>query len=310
MRSGVTRRGMSRRIRSQLALPGLADQVLAKAAVRLGRHQHEAGVLIDLAGGDQNALGPQRDLAIAAGLRERDAFADQPLAEPLSAPGRIDQQQAQLGDVVAVPDQKYRADLDAVDVRRSSSARARRRTRSGISPRSRRPAPRTRSRSRIRWRRTRRGSAPPSPCRRAGGRAGWRAAARAGRAEQPFDRGHRRRSAGRCRRHAAPPAWRRHRPAILRSSLAKAWRPFAVRREPVLPAVRRQRLAGDQSVFVEFLDDAAEVAGIEAEFDPDLLGGQRLPGARARTAPAPRSARTGFSAVAGRARRACGYRSG
>src|SRR3981081_3659119 len=98
------------------ALPGLADQVLAETAVRLGGHQHETGILINLARGEQNALGPQRDLAIAAGLRKRDAFADQPFAQSLSASGRIDQQQTQFGDIVGMPDQKYRADLDAVDI--------------------------------------------------------------------------------------------------------------------------------------------------------------------------------------------------
>ena len=59
---------------------------------------------------------PQRNLAIAACPGECDALADQPLAEPLSAPGRVDQQQPQLCDLVAVPDQKYRADLHAIDL--------------------------------------------------------------------------------------------------------------------------------------------------------------------------------------------------
>ena len=64
--------------KSKLQLPGLADQALAETAVRLGGHQHESGVLIDPARGDQDALGPQRDLAIAACAREGDAFGDQP----------------------------------------------------------------------------------------------------------------------------------------------------------------------------------------------------------------------------------------
>src|SRR5688500_12213744 len=98
----------------EIALPGLADQALSKTAMRFGRHQLEDGVLVDATRGDQNALRPQRDLAIAAGFCEGDAFADQFLAEPLSAPGRFDQQQPQLGDIVAVLDQKYRADRDAI----------------------------------------------------------------------------------------------------------------------------------------------------------------------------------------------------
>ena len=76
----------------------------------LARHRHEPGILIDLACGDQDALRPQRDPAIAAGLRERDAFGDEASPEPMSAPGRIDQQQTQFGDVVRVPHQKDRAD--------------------------------------------------------------------------------------------------------------------------------------------------------------------------------------------------------
>ena len=76
--------------KSQLPFPGLADQALPKTAVRLGGDQDESGILVDLAGGDQDALGPQRDFAIAAGLREGDGFGDQPPAESLSAPGRID----------------------------------------------------------------------------------------------------------------------------------------------------------------------------------------------------------------------------
>src|SRR6202040_3810465 len=110
------RPGMTSR-NSQLALPGLADQALPKAAVRLAGHEFKSGVLVDPARGDQDALGPQRDLAIAAGPREGDAFGHQPPAETLSTSGRIDQQQPQFCDVIGMPDQKYRADRGAVDVR-------------------------------------------------------------------------------------------------------------------------------------------------------------------------------------------------
>ena len=53
--------------------------------------------------------------------------------------------------------------------------------------------------------------------------------------------------------------------------------PLGRQAEPVLPSIRFQRLAGDQSVFVKVLDDPAEVAGVEAEFDADLLGGRVFP---------------------------------
>jgi len=50
------------------------------------------------------------------------------------------------------------------------------------------------------------------------------------------------------------------RPAIeLREGLSA----FRGQAEPVLPPVRRQRLAGDQPAVVEILDDPAEVAWIK-----------------------------------------------
>src|SRR4051812_18297568 len=101
---------------SQLQLPRLADQVLAEAAVGLFSDQYEAGVLIDLAGGEQDALGPERDLAIAAGAREGDAFGDEALAEAVSASSGVDDEQPDFRDVVAMPHQEHRADRLAVDV--------------------------------------------------------------------------------------------------------------------------------------------------------------------------------------------------
>src|ERR1700688_1830651 len=59
--------------------------------------------------------------------------------------------------------------------------------------------------------------------------------------------------------------------------LGKSLATLGRQREPVLPAVRGQRLAGDQSAIIEILDDPAEIAGIEAEFGSDLLGGQVVP---------------------------------
>src|ERR1700720_2066868 len=47
--------------------------------------------------------------------------------------------------------------------------------------------------------------------------------------------------------------------------------------ELMLSAVRGQRFAADQAVIVEFLDDAAEIAGVEIEFYPDLLGCRAIP---------------------------------
>ena len=41
--------------------------------------------------------------------------------------------------------------------------------------------------------------------------------------------------------------------------------------EAVLPAVGRQRFAADETCFIKALHDAAEIAGIEAQFGADLL---------------------------------------
>src|SRR5271156_6946017 len=95
---------------SQLAFPGLADQVLPKTAMRLGLYKRKARVLVDLAGANQNALRPKRDPAIAAGARKRDAFGDEALAEALAARARLDQQQAEFCHFVVASNQEHRAD--------------------------------------------------------------------------------------------------------------------------------------------------------------------------------------------------------
>jgi hypothetical protein len=95
--------------------------------VRLGGDQHESGILVNSARGDQNALGP--DLAIAALTPEGHALGDQPPAKSLSAAGRVDQQQPQFSDVVGMPDEKYRADLGTVDFPQATMIRLRSRVR-------------------------------------------------------------------------------------------------------------------------------------------------------------------------------------
>jgi len=47
--------------------------------------------------------------------------------------------------------------------------------------------------------------------------------------------------------------------------------------ELILPAIRKDRFAGDQPVLIEFLDDAAEVPGIKTQFGADLLGRRVFP---------------------------------
>src|SRR5690348_18242489 len=49
---------------------------------------------------------------------------------------------------------------------------------------------------------------------------------------------------------------------------------FGGQAELILSPIRGQRLAGDQSVVFKFLNDAAEIAGIEIEFASNGLGGR------------------------------------
>ena len=69
----------------QLQIPILRHHVLAPAFVRLAARQREAGLLIDVARGGEDAVRPQRDLLVAGLAREADAFLGQPWRR---APGR------------------------------------------------------------------------------------------------------------------------------------------------------------------------------------------------------------------------------
>ena len=96
-------------------------------------------------------------------------------------------------------------------------------------------------------------------------------------AEQPFDHGHR------PDQPLAVAARQRGQHAgdiVVRTAieLGEGLTPLGGQAEPVLPPVRRQRLAGDQPVFIEILDDPAEVARIKTKLDPDLFGGQVFAG--------------------------------
>ena len=97
----------------------------------------------------------------------------------------------------------------------------------------------------------------------------------AGFAEQPFDRGHRPDQA-RC---AVVRQFREHRCNFVMHAaveFCECLTSLGGQCEPVLPPVGRQRLAGDQSAFIEILHDPAEIAGIETQFGADLLGREIL----------------------------------
>ena len=91
------------------------------------------------------------------------------------------------------------------------------------------------------------------------------------RLQQIFDRGHRLSQAAAIGRRKL----RQHRADfVLRTAFegGLGLTPLGGQRKLVLAAIRREWFADDQATLVETLDDSAEVAGIEAEFRPDLLG--------------------------------------
>ena len=61
----------------QRELPGLADEVVAEAVVRLGVRQYIAGLAVDRARGEQVAVGPEHDLAVAGVACETRAGVDE-----------------------------------------------------------------------------------------------------------------------------------------------------------------------------------------------------------------------------------------
>jgi len=87
---------------------------VAEAAVPLLGDQGEPRRLVDAPRRHQYVVGPQRDPAIADAPREADAFVDQTSADAETARCGLDQQQAQLGDLVGLPDQEHRADDRAI----------------------------------------------------------------------------------------------------------------------------------------------------------------------------------------------------
>src|SRR5262245_48102351 len=95
---------------SQLELPGFTHEIVPEAVVRLLVHQAKPGLLVDLPGGEQDAVGPERELAVAALPREPDALGHEPGADAEAAGAGLDQQQAQPGDGLRPPDHEHRAD--------------------------------------------------------------------------------------------------------------------------------------------------------------------------------------------------------
>src|SRR5215510_4880785 len=100
----------------QRQIPVLADHVLAEASALLARAEAKARLLVDVSRGGEHAVGPQRYSPIAAGAREGDAFSGQAPADAEPARGRLDQQEAQPGDLVGVLHQQHAADVLPVEL--------------------------------------------------------------------------------------------------------------------------------------------------------------------------------------------------
>src|SRR5207244_11500527 len=82
----------------QAELPGLRDQVVAEALVRLLLEQPKADAGVDVARRQQVALRPQPHLAVTGGTREADALIHQTAADAQPARLGLDQEQAPLAD--------------------------------------------------------------------------------------------------------------------------------------------------------------------------------------------------------------------
>src|SRR5712691_4937370 len=94
---------------SQCELPGLAHQIATELAVALACDQLEASVLVDAARGGKNAVGPERDLAVARGAGEADALVDEASANAEATRLGIDEQEAEPGNACAVLHQEHAA---------------------------------------------------------------------------------------------------------------------------------------------------------------------------------------------------------
>src|SRR5262249_33197806 len=80
---------------SQLEVPRLGDETFsAEAVVRLFCGKREAGLLVEMARGEELALGPQRDLAVASLPRKADAFVDEAATDTITACRGLDVEQS------------------------------------------------------------------------------------------------------------------------------------------------------------------------------------------------------------------------
>ena len=75
----------------------MADEVVAEAVVGIFADEAESGILVDAVGCGENALGPEGDLAVACEAGELDALVDECGAQAGAAGARFDEQKAEFG---------------------------------------------------------------------------------------------------------------------------------------------------------------------------------------------------------------------
>src|SRR5262249_13723871 len=83
---------------------------MAEAMMRLLFDEPEAGFFIDMPGGVEHAVRPQRDLFVSRLPGEPYALIDQPFADAHPARARLNQQQAQLRHRLRLFDEEHGAD--------------------------------------------------------------------------------------------------------------------------------------------------------------------------------------------------------
>src|ERR1700722_10075469 len=94
--------------RLEAQAPRLAEQFRAELVVGFGLDDLETDGIVYAPSGGQDAMRPQRYFAVANPSRKTHAFLDQPAADAEAACPRIDDQQAQLADSLALLDQEHR----------------------------------------------------------------------------------------------------------------------------------------------------------------------------------------------------------
>src|SRR5829696_2976993 len=113
----AARNGVRLRAReSQHQLPGLSNQIMPEAMMRLLVDEPEAHSFVDAAGGVKHVIRPQGDLSVAGLSGEANTFFHQAAADAEPAYFRLDEEKSQLGDLLRLPDEEHTTDDLAIPV--------------------------------------------------------------------------------------------------------------------------------------------------------------------------------------------------